>query len=319
MRRRSFARLVTILPAVAFICAAVPAFAQPPSTAGAMRGEPVVPEKVGKEIQALLRRRDPAADRRPAGRRDLADGAGHRRHGPERSRTTCSRRPSARWSRSLTTIARSTSAVINYMKDPSKITTALGRRDTFPRSDSIKITFDPRHDHLTAYTFDSNPHGVQGDMTWFDDTRSSTDYDAVWDVRTQIDAGRVDRGIPHSVFAAALHDHAGRSGGLGLQRPPRHRLQRGDDPLGRRRREARRDLSRASATSRSRQPPAPPRRFEVQPFALARQEHTTDDRLRSGTVRRPRLPHGAGHRDDAVGGDQSRTSARSNRIRRCST
>ena len=33
----------------------------------------------------------------------------------------------------------------------------------------------------------SNPHGVQGDMTWFDDSRSSTDYDAVWDVRTQID------------------------------------------------------------------------------------------------------------------------------------
>ena len=50
----------------------------------------------------------------------------------------------------------------------------------------IKITFDPRHDHLTAYTFDSNPNGVQGDMTWFDDTRSSTDYDAVWEVRTEI-------------------------------------------------------------------------------------------------------------------------------------
>jgi hypothetical protein len=72
------------------------------------------------------------------------------------------------------------------MRDTSKITTALGRRDTFPRSDSIKITFDPRHDHLTAFTFDSNPNGVQGDMTWYDDTRSSTDYDAVWEVRTQI-------------------------------------------------------------------------------------------------------------------------------------
>jgi hypothetical protein len=45
--------------------------------------------------------------------------------------------------------------VINYMRDPSKITTALGRRDTFPRSDSIKITFDPRHDHLTAFTAES--------------------------------------------------------------------------------------------------------------------------------------------------------------------
>src|SRR5688572_9506946 len=77
-------------------------------------------------------------------------------------------------------------AVMNFMKDPAQITNALGRRDTFPRSDSIKITFDPRHDHLTAYTFDSNPSGVQGDMMWFDDSRSSTDYDAVWEVRTRL-------------------------------------------------------------------------------------------------------------------------------------
>ena len=51
-------------------------------------------------------------------------------------------------------------------------------------SSAYPFTFDPRHDHLTAYTFDSNPLGVQGDMQWFEDTRSSTDYDAIWEVRT---------------------------------------------------------------------------------------------------------------------------------------
>ena len=105
--------------------------------------------------------------------------------------------------------------VINYMRDPSKITTALGRRDTFPRSDSIKITFDPRHDHLTAYTFDSNPNGVQGDMTWFDDTRSSTDYDAVWEVRTQItaDGWTAEFRIPFSQLRFTDHAGRGRSSG----------------------------------------------------------------------------------------------------------
>ncbi len=93
-----------------------------------------------------------------------------------------------------------------YMADPSKITTALGRRDTNPRSDMIRITFDPRHDHLTAYTFDVNPSGVQGDMTWFDDTRSSTDYDAVWEVQTQItsDGWTAEYRIPFSQMRFSL-------------------------------------------------------------------------------------------------------------------
>ena len=53
MPRSSFARLLTLLPAMALICAAVPALAQPASTASGLRGEPVVPEKAGKEIRAL--------------------------------------------------------------------------------------------------------------------------------------------------------------------------------------------------------------------------------------------------------------------------
>ena len=57
-----------------------------------------------------------------------------------------------------------------------------------PPSDLIRMTFDPRHDHLTAVTFDTNPSGVQADYAWFDDTRQNSDYEAVWEVSTTIDA-----------------------------------------------------------------------------------------------------------------------------------
>ena len=176
--------------------------------------------------------------------------------------------------------------VINYMKDPSKITNALGRRDTFPRSDSIKITFDPRHDHLTAYTFDSNPNGVQGDMTWFDDTRSSTDYDAVWEVRTQItaDGWTAEFRIPFSQLRFSITPGEAVVWGFNVRRDIVYNA----------------ETIRWVATPRGAQgfvsrfghltfakPPAPPRRFEVQPFMLARKEHVTGDRLRSR-----RLPRG---------------------------
>lgn len=79
-------------------------------------------------------------------------------------------------------------AVQCSMRDPSQITTHVGRRDALPPSDVIRITFDPRHDHLTAYTFDANPSGTQSDYMWFDDTRQSQDFDAVWEVATEITA-----------------------------------------------------------------------------------------------------------------------------------
>ena len=37
--------------------------------------------------------------------------------------------------------------------DPSQITTGLGRRDNQLPSDRVSLHIDPRHDHLTAYTF----------------------------------------------------------------------------------------------------------------------------------------------------------------------
>lgn len=77
-------------------------------------------------------------------------------------------------------------AVQCLVGDPSSITTGLGRRDNLPPSDLIRISIDARHDHQNAYVFETNPSGMQSDYLFYEDTRQSTDYDAVWDVRTTI-------------------------------------------------------------------------------------------------------------------------------------
>jgi uncharacterized protein DUF5916/cellulose/xylan binding protein with CBM9 domain len=79
-------------------------------------------------------------------------------------------------------------AVRCFDQDPSGITAGLGRRDTRPPTDWIEVGFDPQHDHLTAYVYEANPSGVQGDFEYFDDTRLNRDYDGVWEVGTQVTA-----------------------------------------------------------------------------------------------------------------------------------
>ncbi len=91
-------------------------------------------------------------------------------------------------------------AVECFTKDPSDITTGLGRRDNLPPSDLIRMSFDPRHDHQNAYVFETNPSGMQSDYLFYDDTRQSPDYDAVWDVKTTItsDGWTAEYSIPFS-------------------------------------------------------------------------------------------------------------------------
>ncbi len=91
-------------------------------------------------------------------------------------------------------------AVHCYYKDPSQVSAGLGRRDNFPRSDRLLVDFDPRHDHQTAYIFQVNPSGVQGDNTVYDDTRFSFDYDGVWEAGAQVvaDGWSAEMRIPFS-------------------------------------------------------------------------------------------------------------------------
>ncbi|HEX6217435.1 MAG TPA: DUF5916 domain-containing protein [Vicinamibacterales bacterium] len=166
-------------------------------------------------------------------------------------------------------------AVMNFMRDRTRITTALGRRDTNPRSDSIKITFDPRHDHLTAYTFDANPAGVQGDMMWYDDTRMSTDYDAVWDVRTQVrdDGWSAEFRIPFSQLRFSITPGEPVVWGFNIRRDITYNAEMirwVGTPRG-----AQGFVSRFGHLTFEK-PPSAPRRLEVQPFTLARQERTTN-------------------------------------------
>ena len=162
-----------------------------------------------------------------------------------------------------------------YMRDPAAIVSALGRRDALPPSDVLRIAFDPRHDHNTSYVFHVNPAGVQLDDMFFDDTRFSPDYDAVWEAGTAIvaDGWIVEMRIPFSQ--------------LRFSAPPGETLTWGF--------QVRRDIYRKAEFSRWVPTPrgeqgnvsryghlileggiAPPRRLEVLPYTSVRSEHAPD-------------------------------------------
>jgi len=112
---------------------------------------------------------------------------------------------------------------------PGGIAGGLGRRDEIPSTDYVSIGFDPRHDHLTAYVFQTNPSAVQADFALTDDDREDRDYNAVWEVRTQI----TERGwmaefrIPFSQMRFAASPGAGQVWGLQADRLVRRKGERG--------------------------------------------------------------------------------------------
>lgn len=276
MARRSWLHGLSIALALAFSWPAIPAHSQAPVS----RAEPDVPEKKGKELRAF-----PVGDKAPRIDGKLDDEIWGTADRVEDLVQQDPDNMTAPTERTVTQVAyddRSIYVAVRcYMTDVSKITTALGRRDTGPRSDWIRLSFDPRHDHLTAYTFDVNPSGVQGDMTWFDDTRSSSDYDAVWEVQTQMtgDGWTAEFRIPFSQMRFSIVPGEETVWGFNIRR----------DIVGRA------EVDRWVATPRGvtgfvsrfghlrfATPPAPPRRFEVQPFMLARQTHTTGEEFGHG-------------------------------------
>ncbi len=70
-----------------------------------------------------------------------------------------------------------------FDKEPEKIRARLGRREDIFDDDSVEIMLDTFHDHRRAYSFLSNPLGVQADALWTEGQEQGFDFsfDTVWD------------------------------------------------------------------------------------------------------------------------------------------
>ena len=156
-------------------------------------------------------------------------------------------------------------------EDADVVSAGLGRRDEFPASDLISVGFDTRHDHLTGYVFRANPSAVQGDLSFSDDDRTDVDYNAVWEVRTQI----TDRGwsaefrIPLSQMRFEVSPEPGQVWGFNAERQIRRTGERGSwvgKPRG-----ERGEVSLFGHLVFD-EPIDSPRRIEILPYALARGE-----------------------------------------------
>ena len=67
--------------------------------------------------------------------------------------------------------------------EPEKIRARLARREDIIDDDSVEIMLDTFHDHRRAYSFLSNPLGVQADALWTEGQQQGFDFsfDTVWD------------------------------------------------------------------------------------------------------------------------------------------
>jgi hypothetical protein len=112
---------------------------------------------------------------------------------------------------------------------PAAIASGLGRRDEFPSTDYVSIGFDPRHDHLTGYIFQTNPSSVQADQSVSNDDQFDRDYNAVWEVRAQSVAHgwSAEFRIPFSQMRFAVSPQAGQVWGFQAERSIRRKGEKG--------------------------------------------------------------------------------------------
>ena len=166
-------------------------------------------------------------------------------------------------------------AVICDDGEPARIADGLGRRDEFPSSDYVGIELDPRHDHLTGYLIETNPAGVQRDYSISNDDQFDLDYNAVWEVRTQIG----DRGwtaefrIPFSQMRFTASPNPGQVWGLNARRQVRRKSELGTwvaKPRG--------EKGEVSLFGHLvfDAPIAAPRRIEITPYVLSRADRPAD-------------------------------------------
>jgi hypothetical protein len=72
---------------------------------------------------------------------------------------------------------------------PDSIAAQLARRDASGiYSDWVHLIIDSYHDRRTAFRFTVNPKGVKKDVYTSNDGNEDTNWDAVWDVATQVDS-----------------------------------------------------------------------------------------------------------------------------------
>lgn len=71
---------------------------------------------------------------------------------------------------------------------PDSIIKLLERRDSWTASDMIWLFIDSYHDRRTGYEFGVNAAGVKMDQAIYDDGNEDNAWDAVWDVATRIDS-----------------------------------------------------------------------------------------------------------------------------------
>jgi len=76
-----------------------------------------------------------------------------------------------------------------FDSDPAGIVARLARRDDEEETDAGSIRLDPFHDHQNAFEFTFNPAGVKVDILQFEDgNREDASWDPVWELETQITA-----------------------------------------------------------------------------------------------------------------------------------
>jgi hypothetical protein len=73
---------------------------------------------------------------------------------------------------------------------PDSIAAQLARRDASGiYSDWLHVVIDSYHDRRSGFRFSVNPKGVQKDVLHSDDRNEDLNWDAVWEVATQVDSG----------------------------------------------------------------------------------------------------------------------------------
>ena len=161
-----------------------------------------------------------------------------------------------------------------FDSEPGRIVARLARRDDEDETDRGSIRIDSFHDHQNAFEFTFNPAGVKVDILQFDDgDREDASWDPVWELETQItaDGWSAEIKIPFSIlrYTTADGDSTGQAWGINFTRTI-HRKQEGD-------RWSYTPISMDGFVSRfghlvGLDSLPHPRRIEVKPFGLARQQ-----------------------------------------------